>query len=170
MENQKFKFYEINMEYLKYLRKYEKKIMDISKGKEKRPHIGVVLKISQYYYLVPLTSPKEKHLKMKNNLDFLKIDGGLLGAVNFNNMFPVIEGYFNEKEIESEDDINYKILLRKQISWCNENKNREKIYKNAEKLYNEILNKKEKSIFWERCCNFILLEEKALEFKNFAEE
>lgn len=74
MENQKFKFYEINMEYLKYLRKYEKKIMDISKGKEKRPHIGVVLKISQYYYLVPLTSPKEKHLKMKNNLDFLKTE------------------------------------------------------------------------------------------------
>ena len=40
-----------------------------------------------FYFL--LISPKQKHLKLKSNIDFLKLDRGKLGAINFNNMIPV---------------------------------------------------------------------------------
>ena len=40
-------------------------------------------------YFAPLSSPKVKHIHMKNNLDVIKIDGGRYGVVNFNNMIPV---------------------------------------------------------------------------------
>jgi len=42
-------------------------------------------------YFAPLSSPKPKHLKIKSKLDFLKIDNGKLGAINFNNMLPFTE-------------------------------------------------------------------------------
>lgn len=38
----------------------------------------------------PFSSPKDKHLKMKNGKDFRKINHGEYGAINFNNMIPVV--------------------------------------------------------------------------------
>ena len=40
-------------------------------------------------YFAPLSSPKEKHSRLKNTLDLLKIDGGKFGVINFNNMIRV---------------------------------------------------------------------------------
>ena len=60
------------------------------------------------------------------------------------------------------DFINF--LKNNDLSWCNEEKNENYIYKNATKLYDEITKKNEKSIFWKRCCNFKLLEDKILDF------
>lgn len=151
-------------DFINFLKNNDSKIMDVEEEKEKRPHLGIVLKINEHNYLVPLTSPKEKHLKMKNNLDFIKIERGELGAINLNNMFPVKKGCYSLIDIEAENSENYKILLRKQLSWCNEEKNENYIYKNATKLYDEITKKNEKSIFWKRCCNFKLLEDKILDF------
>ena len=66
-------------------------------------------------YFVPLSSPKEKHLKMKNTLDFLKLDNGKLGAINFNNMIPVTGNNYTlvnfDKENKSASDIKYILLL-----------------------------------------------------------
>ena len=50
--------------------------------------------------LFPLTSPKPKHLHMKNQIDFLKIKGGEWGAVNFNNMIPVHPGSLKKVEMK----------------------------------------------------------------------
>jgi protein AbiQ len=165
----KLKFYEVNQEYQSYLKQFETKIMDSKGIKEKRPYIGIIIQIEEYSYFAPLTSPKPKHLKLKNSMDFLKIDGGVLGAINFNNMIPVKADLFTEKDIEAETDENYKNLLKKQLTWCNTTTNKDNIIKKAEKLYKEITTKKEKSRLWERCCNFSLLEEKALEYSQVLE-
>ena len=45
-------------------------------------------------YFAPLSSPKQKHLKMKNDIDFYKLSNGKLGAINFNNMIPVPDGSY----------------------------------------------------------------------------
>ena len=166
----KLKFYEVNQEYQSYLKQFETKIMDSKGIKEKRPYIGIIIQIEEYSYFAPLTSPKPKHLKLKNSMDFLKIDGGVLGAINFNNMIPVKADLFTEKDIEAETDENYKNLLKKQLTWCNITTNKDSIIKKAEKLYKEITIKKENSKFWERCCNFSLLEEKALEYIQILEK
>lgn len=44
-------------------------------------------------YFVPVSSPKDKHLKMKNPVDFMKLDKGALGAINFNDMIPVKKAF-----------------------------------------------------------------------------
>lgn len=164
MDNKKLKFYTVTEEYMIYLKKYDEKVMDNRGVKNKRPYIGVLFEIDRKKYLAPLSSPKPKHLTMKNSLDFVKINQGKFGVINLNNMFPVIEEVIIEKNINLEEDNKYKELLVNQLDWCNKMENRDNIYRKAEKLYKEILNKKEQSRFWNRCCNFSLLEEKAIEF------
>ena len=164
MDNKKLKFYTVTEEYMIYLKKYDEKVMDNRGVKNKRPYIGVLFEIDKKKYLAPLSSPKPKHLTMKNSLDFVKINQGKFGVINLNNMFPVIEEVIIEKNINLEEDNKYKELLVNQLDWCNKMENRDNIYRKAEKLYKEILNKKEQSRFWNRCCDFSLLEEKAIEF------
>ena len=164
MDNKKLKFYTVTEEYMIYLKKYDEKVMDNRGVKNKRPYIGVLFEIDRKKYLAPLSSPKPKHLTMKNSLDFVKINQGKFGVINLNNMFPVIEELIIEKNINLEEDNKYKELLVNQLDWCNKMENRDNIYRKAEKLYKEILNKKEQSRFWNRCCDFSLLEEKAIEF------
>ena len=164
MDRKKLKFYTVTEEYMIYLKKYDEKVMDNRGIKNKRPYIGVLFEIDRKKYLAPLSSPKPKHLTMKNSLDFVKINQGKFGVINLNNMFPVIEEVIIEKNINLEEDNKYKELLVNQLDWCNKMENRDNIYRKAEKLYKEILNKKEQSRFWNRCCDFSLLEEKAIEF------
>ena len=164
MDNKKLKFYTVTEEYMIYLKKCDEKVMDNRGIKNKRPYIGVLFEIDRKKYLAPLSSPKPKHLTMKNSLDFVKINQGKFGVINLNNMFPVIEEVIIEKNINLEEDNKYKELLVNQLDWCNKMENRDNIYRKAEKLYKEILNKKEQSRFWNRCCDFSLLEEKAIEF------
>ena len=164
MDRKKLKFYTVTEEYMIYLKKYDEKVMDNRGVKNKRPYIGVLFEIDRKKYLAPLSSPKPKHLTMKNSLDFVKINQGKFGVINLNNMFPVIEEVIIEKNINLEEDNKYKELLVNQLDWCNKMENRDNIYRKAEKLYKEILNKKEQSRFWNRCCDFSLLEEKAIEF------
>ena len=105
------KFYNIKDEYINYLKKYESKVADNKKGK--RPYVGVVLEIDGIKYYTPFTSPKEKHRKMKNTKDFRKINQGIYGAINFNNMIPVVESalvLIDIDELEDEnEDLKYKI-------------------------------------------------------------
>lgn len=164
MNKKRLKFYTVNTEYMLYLKKYDIKIMENSGNKSQRPYIGILFEIDNKKYLAPLTSPKPKHLKMKNTLDFIKIDGGKLGAINLNNMFPVIDQVIIPKNIKLEENLNYKELLTDQINWCNKKENSTNILKKAEALYNEITQKKENSIFWNRCCNFKVLENKSSEY------
>lgn len=51
--------------------------------------LGFYLLLKGKEYIAPLGSLKPKHLTMKNNIDFIKIDNGKLGVINLNNMIPV---------------------------------------------------------------------------------
>ena len=79
----------LNSNYCDYLRQFDNKVPYNYNEKELRPFIGVLFRIDNLMYFAPLSSPKAKHLKLKSKLDFLKIDNGKLGAINFNNMLPV---------------------------------------------------------------------------------
>ena len=80
-----FSFYCVEPSYCDYLREYDPKVPYTMDKKSTRPFIGIVLNINGFDYFAPLTSPKPKHLKMKNQIDFLKINNGIWGAINFNN-------------------------------------------------------------------------------------
>ena len=156
----------IKEEYCNYLRKFDKKVPYNYGNKSNRPFIGVLFEVNLCKYFAPLSSPKEKHLKMKNKLDFLKLDNGKLGAVNFNNMIPVNDNNITkinlDKIVSNKNDIKYQKLLKEQIYWLNRNK--EKLYKRSTNLYNKYLNNNLDKNIYKRCCNFKLLELKCKEY------
>ncbi len=162
------KIVKVNAEYCDYLRKYDKKVAYNKNEKDLRPFIGVLFNIGKYEYFAPLTSPKPKHLKMKNTLDFLKIKNGELGAVNFNNMIPVMPSNYKLLDLDKISINNlerkYIKLLEEQRLWLNENY---KSIKNKSKKLYDLYNcgKLNKNIM-DRCCNFKLLEEKCNEYNN----
>ena len=97
-------------------------------GDRLKLHIGILMEISGCKYYLPVSSPKDKHHRMSNSLDFHKIidpsTGDLYAVINLNNMIPVpddciirlkynqIESYrffANEKE-----KVNYVYLLQKE--------------------------------------------------------
>lgn len=111
----------IDGEYNKKLYDLDNKVIDVSNWKAKRPFVGVLIEINDIKYIAPLSSPKKKHLTMKNNLDFYKIDNDKLGVINFNNMIPVkkeniIKINPSIMEINGDDDIKYIKLLEKQLT------------------------------------------------------
>lgn len=151
----------IDEEYCNYLRKFDNKVPYNYRDKKLRPFVGVLFKVNNYKYFAPLSSPKPKHLKLKTKLDFIKIDNGKLGAINFNNMLPVtdkniIKLDLNKKSLNNEENI-YNELLKEQLFWLN--RNSEKIYNRSEKIYNKYINGTLNSNIVKRCCNFKLLEE-----------
>ena len=107
---------------------------------------------------------------MHNTLDFYKIDRGTLGAINFNNMLPVLEGNYtlidlNAKNV-SKKDKNYQELLKSQFIWLNEYK--QEVLNRSFKLYSKYINNTLRENIKRRCCNFKLLEEKCQEYKSVA--
>lgn len=49
---------------------------------------------------------------MKNGKDFRKINNGLYGAINFNNMIPVLDSALIEIDIANIADVKYRRLLQ----------------------------------------------------------
>ena len=172
-EKDKLYFITLTSNYLKYLGIYENKVS----LKSNRPFIGIVFKVNNKEYFAPLSSPKEKHKRMKTNIDFFKIDKGNLGIINFNNMIPVINNDLCRNKLDLEmlskslntDDIKYFRLLKNQLEYCEKNKNI--ILAKAEKIYNifaknlDKLSESQKKMY-RRVNNFKVLEHASKEFEK----
>jgi len=162
--------YNVDSSYCEYLRNFDPKILQVSENKARRPFLGIVIELDNgIKYYAPLTSPKPKHLNMKDSIDFIKIRNGALGAINLNNMIPVDDEFIRKVDLkikpdDTKEDIKYKILLSDQISWCNAN--RDKIVKYAKKLYKLITENKAPKKLADRCCDFKLLEQKCIEYRE----
>ena len=150
------KLYSIDDEYIEYLRKFDSKV-PYNKNKT-RPYVGVVYTYNNNNYFAPLSSPKEKHLKMSNKaIDIYKIDNGVLGIININNMLPTPKECLTEV-LQTITDKTYKTLLEKQITYINDHKKEllKKVNQFQLRYRKGFLSKEIQA----RCCNFILLEEK----------
>lgn len=160
------KIVKISPDYCDYLRKFDNKVPYNKSEKELRPFIGILFKIDTCEYFAPLSSPKTKHLKMKNTIDFIKIKNGELGAVNFNNMLPVNKENYTLIDLNKEtlivSEMKYQKLLKEQLSWLNANYS---LVKNKSfKLYNLYINNNLPESVKNRCCDFKLLEKKCIEY------
>ncbi|HBA50828.1 MAG TPA: type III toxin-antitoxin system ToxN/AbiQ family toxin [Lachnospiraceae bacterium] len=161
-------FYLVDSAYCDFLRKSDPRVPYTMEHKSTRPFVGIVFTINNVRYYAPLSSPKPKHLQMKNQLDFLKINHGTWGVINFNNMIPVPSSCLTKVDLQivstdSEQDIAYKNLLSNQLSWCNSHKNA--ILTQAQKLYRIITQGKPWDKLAERCCNFSLNEQQCLLYR-----
>lgn len=105
---------------------------------------------------------------MKNGKDFRKINNGIYGAINFNNMVPVLDSVLIEIDITNIPDVKYRRLLQNQYNYIKAD--RVGIIRTAENLRKMIfedeknLSEYEKTVK-KRCCDLRLLESKYLDFK-----
>lgn len=167
-----FKIVKVDYKYCDYLRKFDDKVSYNASIKELRPFIGILFVVNNCDYYAPLSSPKDKHLHMKNNIDIIKINDGKLGAVNFNNMIPVSPNNYEIIDInkvpENINELKRQQLLKDQLLWLNKNYNR--IIIKALKLYDLYTCGRLVKRIKDRCCNFPLLEEKCKEYNNIEQK
>ena len=131
--------------------------------------LGVVFQLNTIKYYAPFTSPKNKHLKMKNEKDFRKIHGGLYGAINFNNMIPVPDEALILIDIDNESNLQYRRLLQNQYNSIIADKNA--IINTAYKLRELILTNNDELSEHDckikaRCCDLGVLEKVYTEYKT----
>ena len=151
MEN--LRLYRVNDKYIRYLKSRDIRVQD--NKNRRRPYVGVVLKVGNYRYFVPLESPKPNHTNIKSGRHLLKLDGGKLGLLGFNNMIPVHEAALIFFDINQEEDKQYAELLKRQVSYINKNKadilnHAKKTYYSATRNNNAFLSKV--------CCDYKKLE------------
>lgn len=162
------KIVKVNTKYCNYLRKYDNKVVYNIGIKELRPFIGVLFKVNKYEYFAPLSSPKEKHKRIMNTLDLIKIKNGEYGVVNLNNMIPVNKNNYIEFDLNKKNDNELELhriqLLTNQLRWLTQNK--KEIYTKSKVLYNLYINNKLPKNVKDRCCNYPLLEEKCNEYNS----
>lgn len=155
----------IDIKYIRDLAHVDNNVLSVSPqiGKAKRPFVGIVVICENKAYCVPLSSPKEKHKSMKNDVDFTKIydKERLIGVLNFNNMVPVDERYLQpvDMRVRANDPKQvrqYKIMMGKQLTWCQQNQ--DAIVKKANRLYSMIVGEEANNLLRKRCCDFEKLE------------
>lgn len=170
MKQDKLKWYIVDKEYVNYLQKFDKRVENIDYNAKIKPYLGILITINEFNYYVPISSTKEKHYKIKEGMDFIKImqDDRIIGVLNLNNMIPILDT--NVKALKYRDIENYRDFANSKektlyISFLSFelgliNDKIEKIKKNAVKLYNEKINNPNSNVS-KRCCDFKLLEEKS---------
>ena len=160
----KLKFYEVDSEYIRYLRENgDNKIQNVNYDKHKKFFCGIVLTINNFNYFAPVSS-----FNKKMHTVFLIMDKDrktkelkAISSLRFSFMFPCPIEFLSQKDFSKEDE-KYHILLRKELHYCNIN--RERIKKKVERVYYLGINENTRKKF--NICDFKKLEEKCLEYLN----
>lgn len=174
----KIGFYEIDVDYLNYLRKYDNRILksDDDGTNKTRKYIGVLLHIDGKNYLAPLASPKKSDYLpdgtiRKSVIPIIRIvsknDKGeleLKGKIKLSSMIPVLDmSLVKEYDIVSEKDKNYRHVIEKEMDFISNNK--KLIFNHARVLYSQKI-KNVDIKYVENVVDFKLLEKMALEYKK----
>lgn len=171
------KLYSITDNYINYLKRYEKRVYDNKEDIRKvtRKYLGIVLKVNDFNYYIPMSSPKKSDYKeneiRKSIVPIVRIisqeeiDGipVLKGTLRISNMIPVPESELILYEPKFEQNKNYKILVEKELEFID--KNEDMIRKYASIIYNQKINNYDVS-YINNVVNFRLLEQKCLEYMN----
>lgn len=171
------KLYTVSDKYINYLRIFDKRVYDNKEETRKatRKYLGIVLKINDLNYYIPMSSPKKSDYKnneiRKSIVPIIRIisneeiDGipVLKGTLRLSNMIPVPDSELTLYEPKLEKNKNYKILVEKELEFIHKNENM--IEKFAKIIYNQKVNNYNVS-YIENIVDFKLLEQKCIEYIN----
>ena len=161
------KLYTIDTGYIDYLKQFQEHIYDNMENNRLRPYAGVVLTVGTHKYYAPLSSPKAKHQKMTDRLDFIRLEhkGQLIAVINLNNIIPVADELVTLIDIPNLADIRYQNLLN--VEMIDIRRKQATITKNANSVYNKVTkfgDEPRNARLVSICYDFLLLEQKLLEF------
>lgn len=164
------RLYSISDEYIEYLRKVFPRVYSnkIANRTHTRKYLGVVFKLNDFNYYIPLSSPKNAHdyiilngkkVIRKDSIIVIRmvVKGTLKGTLQIGTMIPVPDKALIQYNLQDEQDISYKELVQDEIIFIRKNTNR--IIKTAKLLYS----KKTKSTHKNPVIN------KVLDFKSIEE-
>lgn len=150
------KLYEIDNRYVDYISSIAAHAFHNKQPGQshERKYIGILLVVNGMDYFAPLSSFKEKHLRMAETVDFIKIKR--YSVINLNNMFPVPDGLASYVDISKERDPKYKSLLLAEYRQIKSLQ--ERIRKNAEVVYKHRIENGDTTKLGKRCNDFPALE------------
>ena len=172
----KLGFYEINQDYIDYLRSFDKRILksDTTGNNKSRKYIGILLTVEDKKYLAPLASPKKSDYLpngtiRKSIIPIIRIvskndkgESELKGKVKLSSMIPVVDmSLVREYKIDFEKDKNYRHVIEKEMDFISSNK--KLILNYAKILYGQKIKNLDIG-YIENVVDFKLLEEKAAEY------
>jgi len=147
------KFYDIDQNYITYLKTIDNQIPDIKYITNNKFVCGIVLNMNGIDYYTPVSHTTQKQ---RTNLQIFD-KGKPISSIRFSFMFPAMNEVLqikNFKQIATCDQ-KYADLLNSELQWCI--KNEEAIYNKAKSVYNIGCNKNHKLNY--ACCDFRKLEE-----------
>lgn len=148
-------FYEINSDYLDYLRKYDSRVPVKGYALHEKFFCGVVLTVNDgISYYAPVSHFKQIQ---RTNFPIYDKDGiTILSSVRLCFMIPVIPSVINRISMRKLFSIDsaYAVLVDKEYSYCS--KHEAQLNKRAQAVYKIGCNKKHK--FNSLCCDFKKLE------------
>lgn len=147
----KFKFYEVDKEYVKFLQKHEGKIPNISYDTNDKFVCGVLFDINGIKYFAPVSSFTKQQ---KTNVLIKSASGKIISSVRLSFMFPIPDQLVRVKDFSREEN-RYKRLLMEELDFCN--KNSHKIVKKALYIYQAVKDGSD-ALLKKNCCNFDRLE------------
>ncbi len=155
------RLYKVSDHYIRFLNGRDSKVQ-YNKG-ARRPYVGVVFNFGGFKYFVPMESPKPNHANIKPGKHIIKLDGGRYGMLGFNNMIPVHKDALIEFDINTEKDVKYRELLKRQASLCNSMK--ADILNHAQMTYFAVTNKSNNFLV-RISCDFKALEAACKSYKK----
>ena len=149
---EEFKLYSVSDEYIEYLRAI---FPNVYSNKETtrvhtRKYVGIVLRLENYHYYIPMSSPKETDYQIagenqvikKSIVPIIRIvvknskgQRELKGTLRISHMIPVPPSELQLYDIENETDDTYKDLVQNEMIFIR--KNQDRILANAKLLYKQ---------------------------------
>ncbi len=153
----RLKLYNIDDNYVNFLKKRDSKVPDNYSGK--RAYVGILISINGRDYFAPLTSDKQKKYlgSKKEKFHIIPLISGTnyYGALLLNNMIPVDKSLAKNLNYKTIQDQFYANLISNQINLINSMK--ADIVKNANKVYRNVCVNKN-SFYISISCDFANLE------------
>ena len=176
-----FKIYSVSDRYISFLKA---RCPNVYSNKElqrvhTRKYVGIVLKIEDFCYYIPMSSPKESDYQVagkdkvikKSIVPIIRIvvknSRGikeLKGTLRISHMIPVPETELELYDMEHETDLAYKDLVQNEIIFIRRNKT--KIENNAKLIYKQKKEGDTSAGYVESALDYKLLEEYCLEYMS----
>lgn len=161
IKNNELSMYEINNEYIEYLRKFDKRVS----MKGERKFYGILVQSDSVEYYIPFTSKVNKKTNTKLTIN-IKYRGKNIAKLLLNNMIPVKE--YNTKLVDVKNHAQ-STYFESELRYLRNKKIRGELLKKINNIF-EVLNDKthkDYKFFKNICCDFKILEEKCNEYNIF---